>query len=223
MPLLVRATLTLFTVAFIASLGLYFCNAATRGQIAAQKAALIEESLSMVLPQAEPEQLVRAEGDDPPYWVWNNNGQTQGYAFIASGEGYSGVIRIMVGTDTEGNTLGIRVLEQTETPGLGARMQEVPSSGTIWSALLSVFDQAEQQAAERPKPWFEEMFVGVEVDEDVNVLPNPEWTTLSRSERAKMRDDNTVTAISGATISTRTVAEAIERAFEQVQDKEQAG
>lgn len=39
-------------------------------------------------------------------------------------KGYSGQVRLMVGFDKEGNIVGISVLEQKETPGLGSRMTE---------------------------------------------------------------------------------------------------
>ncbi|RPH99985.1 MAG: FMN-binding protein, partial [Calditrichaeota bacterium] len=48
-----------------------------------------------------------------------------GYAFVSAGRGYSSTIETMVGVDTSGAIIGIRVLRQVETPGLGTRVEEI--------------------------------------------------------------------------------------------------
>jgi electron transport complex protein RnfG len=48
-----------------------------------------------------------------------------GYAFTGRSTGYSSVIETLVGVDSAGQVIGIRVLSQTETPGLGTKIQEV--------------------------------------------------------------------------------------------------
>jgi electron transport complex protein RnfG len=47
-----------------------------------------------------------------------------GAAFPVFGEGYGGLIHIMVGINLEGEISGIKVLEHLETPGLGAKIEE---------------------------------------------------------------------------------------------------
>ena len=48
-----------------------------------------------------------------------------GYAIESySKNGFSGLIRIIVGFDTDGKVLNFSVLEHNETPGLGSKMQE---------------------------------------------------------------------------------------------------
>lgn len=48
------------------------------------------------------------------------SGELKGYTFVASRSGYSSVIKTMVGVDTLFNVIAIRVIDQKETPGLGA-------------------------------------------------------------------------------------------------------
>jgi electron transport complex protein RnfG len=57
------------------------------------------------------------------YRVEGEQGKLLGYAFIAEGNGYQGLIKLLVGVDT-GLTeiMGIEVLESQETPGLGAEI-----------------------------------------------------------------------------------------------------
>ena len=51
------------------------------------------------------------------------DGEVVGYAIeTASKSGFSGMIKLMVGFDTAGTILNVNVLEQSETPGLGANM-----------------------------------------------------------------------------------------------------
>ncbi|MGB2705774.1 MAG: FMN-binding protein [Candidatus Omnitrophota bacterium] len=52
--------------------------------------------------------------------IKDKNGKLLGYAFLAEGNGYQGVIKIMAGIKTDLETLvGIEILESQETPGLG--------------------------------------------------------------------------------------------------------
>jgi electron transport complex protein RnfG len=46
-----------------------------------------------------------------------------GVAFEASRKGYSGDIRLLIGIDEAGKLLGVRVLQHTETPGLGDKIE----------------------------------------------------------------------------------------------------
>ncbi len=47
-----------------------------------------------------------------------------GVAFAVYGEGYGGLIHIMVGINLQGEISGVKVLEHLETPGLGAKIEE---------------------------------------------------------------------------------------------------
>jgi len=51
------------------------------------------------------------------------NGALKGYTFIAEQTGYSSVIRTMVGVDSLFNIIAIKVIDQKETPGLGANCE----------------------------------------------------------------------------------------------------
>jgi len=55
----------------------------------------------------------------------DKEGKTVGYAFIAEGPGFQGVIKMMVGLNIGSKKLsGMNVLEQVETPGLGNKITE---------------------------------------------------------------------------------------------------
>ncbi|MBD3426889.1 MAG: FMN-binding protein [Candidatus Omnitrophica bacterium] len=59
------------------------------------------------------------------YRVEDETGKLLGYAFIAEGNGYQGVIKLLVGVNASlSEIMGIEVLESQETPGLGAEIAE---------------------------------------------------------------------------------------------------
>lgn len=61
------------------------------------------------------------------YNLLDNEGKPLGYAFIAEGNGYQGLIKLIVGVDPSIKTMkGIEVLESQETPGLGAEISMPP-------------------------------------------------------------------------------------------------
>lgn len=51
------------------------------------------------------------------------NGQVTGLAYEIFGTGYAGQIKLMMGVDTQGKILGVRVLAHKETAGLGDKME----------------------------------------------------------------------------------------------------
>jgi len=54
----------------------------------------------------------------------NEDNKLVGYVFLAEGKGYSSTIQLMVGVDQKLSLIGLKVLAQTETPGLGTRITE---------------------------------------------------------------------------------------------------
>lgn len=57
------------------------------------------------------------------YKVLGKDLSPAGYAFVAEGNGYQGIIKLIVGVDPKITTMkGIAVLESQETPGLGAEI-----------------------------------------------------------------------------------------------------
>jgi electron transport complex protein RnfG len=51
-------------------------------------------------------------------------GEEIGYAFIATGTGYGGTIKTMVGMYKNSTISGVNIISQSETPGLGTQIAE---------------------------------------------------------------------------------------------------
>ena len=153
-------------------------------------ARLYEEknvSLKEVLPQAYNFEEVK-KGDNTLYYrAYDRNKNIIGAAFIASAKGYSGTIETMVGMLNDGTINAVKILQQNETPGLGARIQEVKNEITIFDALTG------RKSTVSQRPWFQQQFTGKEPGELTNV-----------------------DAISGATISSKAVIDSVKEKAEEV-------
>ena len=122
----VKLITVLTVVCMISGLCLSFVNDATRGARAYQDKLEKLRALNLVLPEHdnEPDNDTVTVGDRV-YYLSRSGADINGVAFETSTEkGYSGLIRVLVGVQPEGNIIGIGILEQKETPGLGSKIAE---------------------------------------------------------------------------------------------------
>jgi electron transport complex protein RnfG len=124
--------LFLLLIAGIAGLGIAYVNELTQPLIAAQQEE--EQLASLKEVYAEAENVV----DESEQYLDENTGSivTQvnvayqgddpvGVIYLVEPDGYSGKIQLMAGFDIATKKMtGIKVLSQTETPGLGSNAQE---------------------------------------------------------------------------------------------------
>ncbi len=129
------------TIAATALAGIY---SVAKPRIEAQKEKIVENALEAALPNTGKQAIQPAhENNSFDYYrafISPERKEVKGYAYIASGQGYSSIIETMIGVDTSGTILGITVLSQQETPGLGTRIQAVKYGET--------------------EPWFPKQFLG---------------------------------------------------------------
>jgi len=130
-------------------------------------------------------------------------GETVGYVLEGSARGYSSEIRVAVGGDVAmSKVVAIKVISQQETPGLGARVNEVGTSETLWSVLMRRRSDREGPSV----PWFQANFAGASTD------------TLMAASTLKGTDvngDGKPDAITGATITSNAVLRAVQSAIRQ--------
>jgi electron transport complex protein RnfG len=63
--------------------------------------------------------------DFPIYKGLDSNGNIVGFSYVVEGGGFQGIIRMMVGVDPQEEKItGVKILNHSETPGLGARITE---------------------------------------------------------------------------------------------------
>lgn len=207
MKQLLQLTLTLTIIAALSGLAISSVNSTTKEPIKVQAAEKEKMALQEVLPSSLPymaDTLV-VEEDTIPYWIAKDSLKNiTGYAFkTESGKGYSSKIEYILALNTSGTILGLSILSQAETPGLGARVTEQLSSLTIWSKI------AGQKEDGIIKPWFTEQFKGLNLHNQIGVTKGEEWHKLPQEKQAELINKNEVTAITGATITTQAVAKSI--------------
>lgn len=126
---MLRYGLTLTLICVVASASLAVVNSLTKPKIFAQAKLEEESSLKEVLPEAEKFEPVNSGSDVIYYKAYTKDGKFIGVAFKASGKGYSSIVETLVGMKKEGEITAIKVLNQNETPGLGARVIEATFTG----------------------------------------------------------------------------------------------
>jgi len=176
------AILMVYTM--IAGAGLAFVNIKAMPRIEENKVRAENAARAEVLPDMIGGYELKGEGSAFPYWIGYRDTQKSepaGYIFIARGPGYSSTIETMVGVDINGKIVGVKILFQRETPGLGAKVEEIRHGDAV--------------------PWFTLQFKGKTSSDNIRVA----------------KDDGDIDAITGATISSRTVTNSINRGLVELQ------
>jgi len=235
----IRYPLVLFLVCAAAGLALSVTFALTYDTIQLKDRQKAEKAIIGAFWNVEPPEGVswsnfsKLEGTDDVYVAWKDSARTDllGYAAQGEAKGYSSTVKVMVGVQPSGPSeyriLGVKVVSQQETPGLGTRVSEVGSDQTVWKALASVFEGAggerpevtpEMEAAARElgvdpetfpaRPAFQSQFAGKLVS-----VKDGKLTGLNLEPAGKPADEHIVNAISGATISSKAVTGAVRSAI----------
>lgn len=129
---IVSLGLILFTVTAITGLLLGFVQGITAGPIQKTQERLKTEALAAALPEADSfSQLEIVPGSNEvirDVQEGTNSGKLVGNCINVTTKGYAGPIEIVVGITSDGELRAIRILNQSETPGLGAKAPLPPFS-----------------------------------------------------------------------------------------------
>jgi len=201
---IIKLTVVLVVVSVVAGLAIGITNKQTITKIELQNKLAEELALKIVFPEGVTIERCEPSGDLPgPYWVGKKENATIGYAIKGIGRGYSSDINFIAGMEPDGRILGLTILSQTETPGLGTRVQEVLSKKYFWNGLFS--------KKEADFPWFCKQFKGIDVTRDIKIDKTSEWHLKSSEQKKALLDENGISAITGSTISTRAVSSGIKK------------
>jgi electron transport complex protein RnfG len=122
---IINLGLVLFTVTAITGLILGVVNEITAEPIRRTQERLRAEALAGALPEAgEFFDVDLAQGADPiikDVQEGKSGGDIAGYCVTVTPSGYGGPVEIVVGITNTGGLRAIRILSQSETPGLGAK------------------------------------------------------------------------------------------------------
>ena len=176
--------LTLFIITLVSSAAVGVIYQVTKEPISLAKQAKIENALSKVLPTfdnnpTEQQSEVEIDGGKVVIYTAAYQGAVVGYAVETfTNNGFSGLIKLMVGFKTDGSINKIDVLQHNETPGLGNKIEPSKSDFSV-------------------------QFEG----------KNPADYKL-----AVKKDGGDVDAITASTISSRAYSEAVQRAYNALQN-----
>lgn len=202
----IRFPLVLMLVCVVTAGALSITYVVTAPRIAGRSQERVSEALRHVCPSGAMEfrEVWFEQASSPIYEALDAQGNVVGYAAIGRRHGYSSELVVLAGVYPDYRIAAIRVLEAQETPGLGQRVQEAERTQTLWSAVFHFQDAAapEQDA----EPWFPKQFRN-KVPEQLVV------ETLARPGETK-----NIAAISGATITSKAVVEAVAQAIELVRE-----
>ena len=124
-------SLFLGVIALAARASLALTDHSTHDSIRAAEARDLQQSLAQVLPTGLADNdllkdtvaVKAAEGGEILVYRARTKGEAKAAVFQFIGRGYAGEIRILMGVDTSGRVLGVRVLKHQETPGLGDKIE----------------------------------------------------------------------------------------------------
>lgn len=116
--------LSLTLIAVVAGAVLALVSGVTAEPIAKANEAKKVEAINAVLPKFDRLEPRTVDGVECNY-AYNNDNQLVGVAIESgSDKGFGGHLGVMVGFDPEGNITGYKVVQTSETPGLGAKAGE---------------------------------------------------------------------------------------------------
>ena len=123
----IRPTLTLALICLLATLLLAGLNRLTTPIITENEKQATNETYTALLPEADGFTQLPCDIDGVTAVMEANNGS--GYVITAQSRGYGGQIPAAVAFSPDGTILGITMMENSETPGLGQKVTEDAFSG----------------------------------------------------------------------------------------------
>jgi electron transport complex protein RnfG len=177
MSQLIKFGLILGVICLAATLVLAVTYEVTKPKIEEQLKNEERSALKSIMPSADSFNEKAMDGIE--YFEALKGKTVVGYCVRAVGSGYSGYIRMIAGVDLDGTIEGVAVLEHSETPGLGAKINEIKPGES--------------------EPWFLKQFKG------------------KNAGAIAVKKD--IDAITGATISSKAVTDAIRKTAEELLTK----
>ncbi|NOR14666.1 MAG: FMN-binding protein [Candidatus Aminicenantes bacterium] len=133
MSLSARMILVLTMVGLISGSLLSIVGLLTTERIELNRLREIEAAITFVIPGAVTSVKLYEEEKFTVYAGQDGEGMALGYAVYASGTGFQDIIKLMFGTDPAIQRLNsLTILEQKETPGLGAKITDALAFLRFW-------------------------------------------------------------------------------------------
>jgi electron transport complex protein RnfG len=179
-----------------ATLLLAVAHVLTRAPIEARALEDLRSSLAQVIPASihdnnpatDTLQLPQAGAPLRVYRA-RKDGRVTAVAFETQGRGYAGPIRVLLGIDADGRLLGVRVLQHTETPGLGDKIEVARSDWITRFAGLALGDPPEAQWAVKKDGGRFDQFAGATITPRAVVNSVRDGLKLFAAQRAALLEE----------------------------------
>ena len=207
----VKYPLVITAICLVAAAALGYTYALTRDRIKVSKKRDLNDGLQAVMPpereSIEERALPGVTSTEPKdseklYIARDKSGHALAYAAIGTARGYSSTIETIVGVDPEMRIIGVRILSQNETPGLGERAREVPPKESLWQALFGSKEKKGAGTEPPAVPPFQQQFAGKTESGLVLV-------------KGKARDGE-ISQLTGATITSQAVVNSVKDATKKI-------
>lgn len=123
---IVKVGVTLLIISSFAATSLAVVNKITEPKIAEYEAKVLEDALKEVSGEFEVGSQREISSNDTIkalYLLEDNNGEHTGYILQLEGTGYGGPMTLMAGFLTGGEIIDAKLLNNSETPGLGKKAE----------------------------------------------------------------------------------------------------
>ena len=133
---MLKPTISLFVICVAVAAALAFTYLGTKDAKSLREELETKNTMKEVLPEAEKFESIKdisaLAGSRPDFSIIKDaykgfkEKSLAGYVFLIENKGYAGIIKISVGIDKTGKITGVKIGENNETPGLGAKAAEEP-------------------------------------------------------------------------------------------------
>jgi len=204
MKQILNLTLSLTIIAMVATALLSIVNDMTKAPIAKAEAVQKAQALKAILPQFDNDpfkdsQVLKQPDGEFQLLKATNGGKLVGYAISGyTLKGFSGKIEAMVGFTTQGNITKVMVTKHGETPGLGTKVCDRKVQKTIKTIM-----SGEKQDGLAPSIFLDQ-YDGVSAQLAAKVKLKGQLI-VGKDKKS------TLDAISGATVSSTAMSDAVNR------------
>ena len=137
MKLVIHMLVTLTIIGVISGGVLSGINSWAEPKIIANRKAETERAIFVVQNEATNYKKIE-DVNFEVYEVFDDSSNSLGYALPYEGNGFQGNIRLIIGVNKEADkVLGLEVLEQVETPGLGTKVTETPFTDQFKNLIVT--------------------------------------------------------------------------------------
>ncbi len=202
----IKPVIVLFLICLVSAISLALVNKETSKKRSENQRKNIETAQKEILP-AEIRNNIGAiilereyKTENLKYYkVTDKNNTVLAYIAETTEKGYGGDVKMLVSINLENKIIGVKAVAHSETPGLGAKIEEISES-------MGKKMKVKNNLVDIKKPWFCEQFKGLSSDKLLLKKDDP---------------NGVIDAITASTITSRAVTKAIKKGLEKNFNTEQ--